>query len=439
MLNTVTKDNGSNKASVFLRIRSEIGAPYEIENNIFKIRYLKPENRSKNFIFTNIFRHESSQSEVYGKCVQPAIQSQENLTVLTYGTSNSGKTFTLMGDEKQPGIIPRAIEQTFSRYKKNICSTPTLKMVKGEWSILDDDAVEVESKNREMYFGKSKCSALSSAQKNVLRESSDDDGTIAYVWISFVEIHNENVFDLLELTSKKMNKNRRNLTVVSNGGNAYISGLTSVLVTNAGEASLLLNMGVRARQNGSTSINPQSSRSHCIFIVDIIRQDQAEGMVTNTSYKFCDLAGSERLKKSEAKGARCEEAKNINKSLLVLGRCLNSIYNNQRMRTFKEIVPLRDSKLTFFLQSSLAGRDKLSFIVNMFPTAEFHDENEQVLKYASMAHEIVYQKPAKEVVCGRRSTFTKFLAQANGDPSCSNIPESVKYPQVLLILNENDR
>lgn len=438
MLNAVTKDNGSNKASVFLRIRSEIGAPYETENNIFKIRYFKPENRSKNFIFTAIFRHESSQPEVYGKCVQQTIQSQENLTVLTYGTSNSGKTFTLMGEEKEPGIIPRAIEQTFSRYKKNISSTPTLKIVKGEWSILDDEAVEAESKNRELYFGKSKCSDLSSAQKNVLRESGDDDGTIAYIWISFVEIHNENVFDLLELTSMKMNKKRRSLTVLSNGGNAYISGLTSVLVTNCDEASLLLKMGVKARQNASTSINPQSSRSHCIFIVDIIRQDQAEGMVTNTNYKFCDLAGSERLKKSEAKGARCEEAKNINKSLLVLGRCLNSIYNNQRMKT-KEIVPFRDSKLTFFLQSSLAGRDKLSFIVNMFPTAEFHDENEQVLKYASMAHEIVYQKPAKEVVRGRTSTFTKFLAQANGDPLCSNIPESVKYPQVLLILNENDR
>lgn len=293
---------------------------------------------------------------------------------------------------------------------------------------MDDEAVETESTNRDLYFGKSKCSVFSS----VLREAADD-GTIAFIWFSFLE--NENVFDLLDVTSMKVNEKRRSLTVVSNGGNAYISGLASVLVSSSDEASLLLK--IEARQNGSTNINLQSSRSHCIFIVNVTRQDQTEGIVTNISNTFCDLAGSERLKKIEAKEARCEEAKNINKSLLVLGRCFNSINNNQRMKTQK-IVPFRDSKLTFFLQSSLAGRDKLSFIVNMFPTAEFHDENEQILKYASMAHKIVYQKPVTEVL-GRRSTFTNFLAQANSDQLCSNILESVKYPQVLLILSENDR
>lgn len=414
--------------------------PYEIDKNTFKIVDVKLGNRSKNFTFTNIFGHETTQAQVYGTCVERAIGNRENLTVLTYGTSNSGKTFTLMGDDQQPGIIPRAVEQTFSRYRGSISSTPTLKIVKGEWSILDDEAVALESKKRDLYFGKLKRSALSRPQRNVRSERSFDctpsDGTVTYIWISFVEIHNETVFDLLELASTKVVKKRRSLVVMSNGGNAYVAGLTSVLVTSSDEALMLLQMGVTARQSGSTSINPQSSRSHCIFLVDVIRQDQTEGTVTSTSYKFCDLAGSERLKKSKAKGARCQEAKNINKSLLVLGRCLNSIFNNQRLKS-KEIVPFRDSKLTLFLQSSLAGHDKLSFIVNMLPTAEFHDENEQVLRYASMAHEIVYQQ--QQAVVGRRSTFEIFLGQGNVDAMGSNVSESVQYPQVLLILNENDR
>lgn len=423
--------NSHKKASVFLRIRSRIAAPYAVEENVFKIRNPKSKNHSKNFTFTNIIENEATQSDLYGKCVEQAIEAEENLTVVTYGASNSGKTFTLMGDEKHPGIIPLAIEQIFSRYSKNMASTPTLKLVRGEWTILDDNAVGTEFNNRDLYFCKPKSIDVSNDQKIVLSEhnflNGSGDGPIAYIWISFVEIYNENVVDLLELSTMKK---RKSLTVVANGGNAYISGLTSVFVTSTNEASHLFKMGAKARQNGSTKINSQSSRSHCIFIVDIIQQDQSK--VTQINYKFCDLAGSERLKKAETEGARCQEANSINKSLLVLGRCLHSIHANQELKS-KEIVPFRDSKLTFFLQSSLTGHEKLSFLVHILPTAEFHEENEQVLRFASMAQKIVFQNPVKEIV-GRRSTFSNFLAQAN-----ANTAESFNYPHVQLILNENDR
>lgn len=426
-----TESNKQKNASVFLRIRSRIEAPYAVEKNVLKIRSPKCKNQSKNFTFTNILESETTQSKVYVMCVEQAIEAEENLTILTYGASNSGKTFTLMGDEKHPGIIPRAVEQIFSRYRQNIASTPALKLIRGEWSILDDDAVGMEINNRELYFCKLKSSDVSNDQKIVRSEhnflNGSGDGTIAYVWISLVEIHNENVVDLLELSTMKK---RNSLTVVANGGNAYISGLTSVFVTSANEASHLFKTGVKARQTGLTKINSKSSRSHCIFIVDIILQNQSK--VTQINYKFCDLAGSERLKKAETKGARCQEANSINKSLLVLGRCLHSIHAKQKLKS-KEIVPFRDSKLTFFLQSSLTGHEQLSFIVHILPTAEFHEENEQVLRFASMAQEIVYQNPVKEIV-GRRSTFSNFLAQVN-----ANIAEGFNYPHVQLILNENDR
>lgn len=406
-----------------MRIRSKIEAPYAIDNNVFKV--LKSGNLSKNFTFERIFEHDAIQAEVYSHCVEPSMRNKGNLTVLAYGASNSGKTFTLIGDRKQPGIIPQSIEEIFSRYRNVISAAPTLKLFKGEWSILDDEGVEMELKNRELYFNRLSVSrsTVSSTQKNEI----DDHGfaSIVYIWISFAEIYNENVIDLLEPEQTKWNEKRRNLTVVSNRGNAYISGLTSILVTNSDEALHLLQMGINARQNGSTSINKQSSRSHCIFIVDVIQQDQANGTANQTTYKFCDLAGAERLKKSEVQGARCVEAKHINKSMFLLGRCLESIYKKKRMKT-KAIVPFRDSKLTTILQSSLNGLEKLSFIVNMLPTAEFREENEQVLRYASMAQEIVYEKPVKEIP-SRRSTFSKFLAKKSSDP------------QMLLILNENER
>lgn len=179
-----------------------------------------------------------------------------------------------------------------------------------------------------------------------------------------------------------MNVRRRTLQVISNGGNAFVSDLTSVLVKTIDEVSTLLRMVIEARQNGLTNINSKSSRSHCIFIVDVIKHEPLQG-ITQTNYKFCDLAGSERLKKSDSEGARSKEANFINKSLMVLGRCISTGHTNQRLK-INENIPFRESKLTLILQACLTGKEKFSMIANLLTTVEFHDENRNVLDYASM-------------------------------------------------------
>jgi len=253
--------------------------------------------------------------------------------------------------------------------------------------------------------------------------------TSVFIWISFLEIYNENIRDLLELPSTNSLKKRNCLKIMSNSGKTFVKDLTSVFTTNSDEATQLLTMGLNYRLNAATNINDNSSRSHCIFLVDVIKYEKSNG-ISHNCYKFCDLAGSERVKKSETTGSRLKEAQNINTSLLVLGRCLDTAFQNQGKKK-PDLVPFRESKLTLFLQSALSGKEKLTMIVNIWPTVDFCEENMHVLNYASMAQKIVYKKPMeKRPSMSRRYSF--FLG-----PSSNNVQQY--DPDVTIILDENYR
>lgn len=123
------------------------------------------------------------------------------------------------------------------------------------------------------------------------------------------------------------------------------------------------------------------------------------------------MAGSERLKKTENVGNRLKEAQRINTSLMVLGRCFDSMFQNQQSKS-KEVVPFRESKLTMLLQRSLMGQEKITTIVTMAPKVDFLDENLQVLTFASIAHQIVYTQPKQKLQdrrAGRSTRFSLFM------------------------------
>lgn len=248
-----------------------------------------------------------------------------------------------------------------------------------------------------------------------------------YIWISFFEIYNENINDLLEITSSNRTKKRDGLKVVSNSGNTFVKDLTSVLTVSSEEAFQLLTAGLNSRLNASTSINSSSSRSHCLFLIDVIKQEKTN--ISYNRYRFCDLAGSERVKKSETTGSRLKEAQNINTSLLVLGRCLDIAFTNQGKKK-ADLVPFRESKLTTFLQSALKGLEKLTMIVNIWPTHEFYEENLHVLNYASMAQKIVYKKPAHLRKTSTSTRYSFFLEPNHNSEEESNLS---------ILLDENFR
>jgi len=179
---------------------------------------------------------------------------------------------------------------------------------------------------------------------------------------------------------------------------------TSVFVTSSEEALRLLRLGQQRSTYASTSVNANSSRSHCVFTVDILKYNRS-GITTQSSYKFCDLAGSERVNNTGTSGLRLKEAKNINTSLMVLGRCLDAASTVQKKKN-ADIIPYRDSKLTMLLQAALLGKEKLAMIVTITPLDKYYEENLNVLNFASIAKNIIFKEP---VVKQHRVSFCGFM------------------------------
>lgn len=142
---STTSSNGSDmdtidtKASVFLRLCpvKQPSEQYEAENNLLKVLPVKIASTNnkdlseKHFEFSKIFHTDASQLDIYNQLVHPFVQNDESLTVLTYGTSGSGKTYTMYGTETDAGIVQRALTQLFTINKKIICLTAAAKIENG--------------------------------------------------------------------------------------------------------------------------------------------------------------------------------------------------------------------------------------------------------------------------------------------------------------------
>ncbi|KAH8277860.1 hypothetical protein KR018_008771 [Drosophila ironensis] len=396
----------------------------------------------KHFGFTSIFDESVGQRDVYDICVGPNVVEEACVTIMTYGTSGSGKTFTLLGkdanarwltlnrilipcsgDDVRAGIIPRALENIFTIHKENVYFSPKLKLINGNIAFLQDDATLAEMHNRKKLLDL--CPDITAHYKR-LRQVIDGDhsfetkstpGVSVMVWVSFVEIYNELVYDLLSVPARQAKHGevpRKNLRIVCNKGQVFIKGLSSVFVRNSEEAMRLLRLGQQRSTYASTSVNANSSRSHCVFNVDILKYDRT-GTTTQSSYRFCDLAGSERVMNTGTTGLRLKEAKNINTSLMVLGRCLDAASIGKKKK--HEVIPYRESKLTMLLQAALLGKEKLAMIVTVTPVDKYYEENLNVLNFASIAKNILFKEP---VIKQHRSSFCGLIEFSKSSPRPSD-------------------
>jgi len=318
-----------------------------------------------------------------------------------------------LGDDVRAGIIPRALENIFTIYQDTVFRSPKLKLINGSIVFLQDDASLKELQIRKKLLDL--CPDIS-AHHQRLKQVIDGDHMFetkastdvsVLVWVSFVEIYNELVYDLLAIPPKQDKLGevpRKNLKIVGNKGHVFIKGLTSVFVTSSEEALRLLRLGQQRSTYASTSVNANSSRSHCVFTVDILKYNRS-GITTQSSYKFCDLAGSERVNNTGTSGLRLKEAKNINTSLMVLGRCLDAASTVQKKKN-ADIIPYRDSKLTMLLQAALLGKEKLAMIVTVTPLDKYYEENLNVLNFASIAKNIIFKEP---VIKQHRVSYCGFM------------------------------
>jgi kinesin family protein 20 len=387
---------------------------------------LSTNTTEKHYSFSSIMSEEVDQVAIYDEIVRPIMNHPFEIrgaTFAGYGVSNSGKTYTILG-ESSAGLVPRAITQIFTEYSSQISEFPCVRILNDKVDIMNDDQViqemdvveEFLNESKKQFKGKArpwKYENIVSEHNFQVQESAQAFNRI-FIWVSLIEIYNEKVTDLLTIQKGT----QRPLKIFSNAGNSYVHGATWLYVKDIKQAFEILNQGLNRVSYAATGINTRSSRSHTIFTINVVAEITIGVEFQLSSFKFCDLAGAERLKKTGNVGVQLKEAGGINGSLLVLGRCLESVFQNQskvNKRQPDAVIPVRDSKLTLLIQSSLVGHEKFVMIVNLLPTAEFFDENINVLKFGSIANQIVVKKSELRKF-KRQSTRYSFFNNEIADP-----------------------
>ena len=370
----------------------------------------------KEFEFSEVFGPDSSQEDVFKSTAVPLIDGLfpkkdvklvgnnvvgQSALLFTYGITNSGKTFTVMGREekqnprseknaelcKDHGIIPRAIDHLLHR--------------------IDD-----------------------------LNKSGNDDMSYS-LNMSYLEIYNEDIYDLLpkKRSETDMKKNTRSLGSFESesrlqlrdlkNGKISVKGLAKYRVSSLVQGLTYAQMAKKKRHTSSNNINSASSRSHfiCQFELNASQtriqnndDDNAsvateisgytandDESINSTSRKprsvrfwVVDLAGSERSKRTGtfSRSVRQKEASLINSSLMNLMTCLRTLKNNQSMSNTRSKVPFRDSKLTHLFMGHLTGlsASRTSMVVNVNPSVADFDETQHVLCYAVDAKSVRIDK-----------------------------------------------
>ena len=315
--------------------------------------------------FSKVFDENSSQEEVFELTCKPLLDdllyNQKSGLVFTYGMTNAGKTYTVIGTPEYPGILPLALKNLFE-YDE------TLKMKGG-----------ISHNN---------------------------------FYCNFVEIYNEDVFDLL--TDDPIGKNKyykKKLTVKENLNSVFfLQDVTFAKLDSLESFNTILNKGISKKVHSCTALNQNSSRSHTIFKIILFKENKDISKIDFTteeliSLSVVDLAGSERQKRTDAKGKNLQEACKINQSLSTLGKCLEAMKHNS-VSINKKIVPLRESKLTKLFAEYFQGEQNIIMITNINPRTEDFEESIRALNYSCIARDI---KPMKSVI--PKSSVTNELKQ----------------------------
>ncbi|XP_060792012.1 kinesin-like protein KIF20A [Neoarius graeffei] len=385
------------------------------------------------FTFTRIFRETESQQEVYDQMMKEMVRDVlhgENRLLYTYGVTNSGKTYTIQGSAGEAGLLPRALVSVFTILEGQLYPCADLKPVlKQEVRQLSNAEICAEEDRRQALLREEEVcrqrggvnasvswdSGISGLSAITRLEDSDgmcvdidgvglDDVTVDKtlqfgIWVSFYEIYNEFVYDLLEPPTSLHTQKRNTLRLSDDKhGNVYVKDLTWVNVRSADEAWRVLTVGRSNQSFASTHLNHNSSRSHSVFTVRVLHIQPVGGATHISELCVCDLAGSERCK-DQQNGERMKEASNINTSLLTLGRCISAMRHNQTYRQRPaQVVPFRDSKLTRVLQSFFSGHGRACMMVNVNSCSSSYDETLHALKFSAIATQLVHGPASKNRV-----------------------------------------
>lgn len=463
----------------------------------------------------------SAQSAFFRETTMPMVYSLlhgECGLVFAYGVTNSGKSYTVVGgrESEEAGLIPRAMDVVFNsidglQSESDISPVGLYGVERADRASLGPAAVPALSRKLSADAPRQSLSPLSFSRDSTKLKV---DRNYRYsVWVSYVEVYNEKLFDLLDTGSSASasgapsspggqglgsgmtrsdsvrgsnwnlasmassseissltNVNRRPLTLKADpeGNGKYVAGLQEIRVKNVIEARELLKKGQDNRVIFSTLANRTSSRSHGVFTIKVVREhgagqaDPDESLnCTVSRLSIVDLAGSERISNTDTTGERRKEAGNINKSLMCLGQCLETLRKNQaraaasiptahalsstntgndmsgrtslipqpnsmssKFKRRPSVVPFRHSKLTELFQPFFTGEGRTVMIVNANPYDTGFDENNHVMRFSAVAKEVQIVREADSV--GGNSSATSTIHRRL--PAAKAVTNSVAFP-----------
>ncbi|KAL1462781.1 hypothetical protein WDU94_014589 [Cyamophila willieti] len=456
-----TYDQANNKSiiDVYLRIKPSKNRSNPYHENVFDVLdersiVFKPSKDMKCSVadacnvyrFSNIYGPTISQTELFHHIVHKMVERYlhgEDALLFSFGTTNSGKTFTIQGSIDQPGIIPRTLNILFNslspyvdksdfRYRPTYASNVTA-LSKEERTLSHDIKNQILSSFEQTIGGSTFTSTTSTYHtaddsSHMFRTLDKEHSAFSLthlsgyhisVWICFYEVYNENVYDLLDVSQLKQRGKKTILKIGrDNEQNVYIKDLTYVNVHSCEEAYRVLRFGKSHLSVAPTELNNKSSRSHCVFSIKLVKVDpRNEQLINVSSFDICDLAGAERQKRANTTGDRLREARTINTSLHVLARCFNVLRENHGLRAEKKkLVPFRDSKLTQIFQRSLMGQSStVKMIVNVNASPSYAEETLQVLKISAVARDLLTAKPSRPLPPPRKKTRFSIMVSKNLD------------------------
>uniref|UniRef100_A0A671W5V9 Kinesin-like protein n=1 Tax=Sparus aurata TaxID=8175 RepID=A0A671W5V9_SPAAU len=383
------------------------------------------EYKETQYSFKRVFGVSISQMELFEHVAQPLVDDLihgKNGLLFTYGVTGSGKTFTMTGSPGQGGLLPRSLDMIFNsigpyQAKRYVFKTDD----KNGMEVQNEVDALLERQRRENNLPVPK---TPSARQKLDPEIADmikpeeaykadgvDEDSSYSVFVSYIEIYNNYIYDLLEETQEDVIKPKPPQSRIlreDQNHNMYVAGCMEVEVKSAEEAFQVFWKGQKKRKVANTCLNRESSRSHSVLIIKLAQAPldadgdnvlQDKNQVTVSQLCLVDLAGSERTGRTGAEGTRIREAGNINQSLLNLRTCIEILRENQ-MCGSNRMVPYRDSKVTHLFKNYFDGEGKVKMVVCVNPKADDYEETLLVMRFAEMTQEVEVARPVDRPICG---------------------------------------
>ncbi|XP_023670878.1 kinesin-like protein KIF23 isoform X2 [Paramormyrops kingsleyae] len=392
------------------------------------------EFKETQYSFKRVFGIKTSQVELFNDVAKPLVEDLihgKNGLLFTYGVTGSGKTFTMTGSPGQGGLLPRSLDMIFNsigpyQAKRFVFKTDDKNGMEIQNQV--DALLERQKRESQQSLLKTPSSKqrldpefadMINPGEACKAEGVDEDSSYS-VFVSYVEIYNNYIYDLLEEATIDLIKPKPPQSKIlreDQNHNMYVAGCTEVEVKSTEEAFEVFWRGQKRRRIANTQLNRESSRSHSVFIIKLAQAPldadgdnvlQDKNQVTVSQLCLVDLAGSERTSRTRAEGNRLREAGNINQSLMTLRTCIEVLRENQMCGTNK-MVPYRDSKVTHLFKNYFDGEGKVRMIVCVNPKADDYEETLLVMRFAEMTQEVEVARPVDRPICG----FTAGRRQRN--------------------------